>query len=126
MHFGTVRGMMTLAVLGLAAMAGCEKKQASRSPEGNSEQAKAPASQPLVPAAQMIDWCREHGVPESACTQCNQSLVAGFKAKGDWCKEHSFPESQCFKCHPELKEKFAAAYTQKYGKVPPAPLEAKN
>jgi hypothetical protein len=33
----------------------------------------------------------------------------------------SVPESQCFKCHPELKQKFAAAYKDKYGKEPSAP-----
>lgn len=49
------------------------------------------------------DWCEEHGVPESLCTQCNPKLVAAFKATGDWCAEHSLPESQCRICHPQLK-----------------------
>ena len=65
------------------------------------------------------DWCPEHGVPESICTRCNSSLTAGFQQKGDWCKEHELPESQCFKCHPDLKQKFAAAYKEKYSKEPP-------
>ncbi|MCC6900047.1 MAG: hypothetical protein IT377_13795 [Polyangiaceae bacterium] len=49
------------------------------------------------------DWCGEHDVPESQCTQCNPSLSAAFKATGDWCKEHGLPESQCKKCNPGLK-----------------------
>jgi hypothetical protein len=49
------------------------------------------------------DWCGEHQVPESLCTQCNPTLVAAFKATGDWCAEHNLPESQCRLCHPDLK-----------------------
>jgi cobalt-zinc-cadmium efflux system membrane fusion protein len=52
-----------------------------------------------VPAS---DWCSTHRIPESACTKCNPSLSAGFKARGDWCEEHGFPESLCPLCHPEL------------------------
>ncbi|MES2639614.1 MAG: hypothetical protein V4850_09015 [Myxococcota bacterium] len=49
------------------------------------------------------DWCAEHAVPESQCTQCNSSLTAAFKATDDWCAEHGLPESHCKKCNPELK-----------------------
>jgi len=49
------------------------------------------------------DWCPEHAVPESQCTQCNPSLAAAFKATNDWCAEHALPESQCRTCSPELK-----------------------
>jgi hypothetical protein len=49
------------------------------------------------------DWCQEHEVPESMCTQCNPSLAAAFKATGDWCPEHGLPESQCRLCNPDLK-----------------------
>lgn len=49
------------------------------------------------------DWCEEHQVAESQCTQCNPSLSAAFKATGDWCEEHAVPESQCRKCNPDLK-----------------------
>ena len=49
------------------------------------------------------DWCSAHEVPESLCTRCNSSLIAGFKATGDWCEEHGLPESQCLKCNPDLK-----------------------
>jgi hypothetical protein len=71
-------------------------------------------------------WCKEHGVPERLCGQCDAKLAAEFKKKGDWCKEHDRPESQCFICHPELKEKFAAQYRAKYGKEPPPIEEAKK
>jgi hypothetical protein len=49
------------------------------------------------------DWCGEHGVPESACTRCDPSLIAAFKATNDWCTEHGLPESQCLRCNPDLK-----------------------
>lgn len=49
------------------------------------------------------DWCDEHAVPESQCTQCNPELIPAFKATDDWCEEHGLPESQCLKCNPDLK-----------------------
>lgn len=49
------------------------------------------------------DWCEEHGVPESKCTQCNPKLIPAFKATHDWCEEHSLPESQCTQCNRDLK-----------------------
>lgn len=49
------------------------------------------------------DWCGEHTVPESACTRCNPSLIAAFKATNDWCVEHGLPESHCLRCNPNLK-----------------------
>ena len=48
------------------------------------------------------DWCAEHRVPESECTQCNTALIPTFKAKGDWCDEHRLPESHDRICHPGL------------------------
>ena len=66
-------------------------------------------------------WCKEHGVPEEVCGQCNSKVAAEFQKKGDWCKEHDRPDSQCFKCHPELQATFAAQYEAKYGKAPPTP-----
>jgi hypothetical protein len=60
----------------------------------------APAA--VVPGSHE-DWCAEHAVPESQCTQCNPSLAAAFKATGDWCGEHGLPESHCRKCNPDLK-----------------------
>ena len=49
------------------------------------------------------DWCVEHAIPESQCTQCNPELAAAFKATRDWCEEHGLPESHCRKCNPDLK-----------------------
>ncbi len=49
-----------------------------------------------------LDWCAEHAVPESACTQCRPSLIGQFKAKGDWCGPHGLPESHCRSCNPDI------------------------
>jgi cobalt-zinc-cadmium efflux system membrane fusion protein len=49
-----------------------------------------------------LDWCLEHAVPESQCTACDASLIAGFKQTGDWCAEHDRPESHCRLCNPGL------------------------
>ncbi len=67
---------------------------------------KAPASGHAPAGAEPgshEDWCGGHMVPESMCTRCNPTLIAGFKATGDWCAEHNMPESQCITCNPELK-----------------------
>ena len=56
----------------------------------------------IVPGS-YADWCEEHAVPETACTRCDASLVAAFKATGDWCEEHGTPKSQCVACDPALK-----------------------
>jgi cobalt-zinc-cadmium efflux system membrane fusion protein len=117
---------LLIAVVAVAAV-GCDKTDTNTSPTGSNaaptppvaEQPK-PATQPLIPVAPVKDWCPEHGVPESICVQCNASLAAGFKAKGDWDEKHSLPKSQCFQCDPSLKQKFAAAYKDKYGQEPPA------
>jgi len=50
-----------------------------------------------------VDWCAEHSVPESECTQCNPSLVEKYKASGDWCVGHSLPESHCRLCNPGIE-----------------------
>ena len=42
--------------------------------------------------------CKEHGVPEALCSQCNPALIPGFKAENDWCAGHNIPESQCKLC----------------------------
>ncbi len=121
--------LSTLLLLAVLVSAGCDKGEAT----GPKDQPKAgaptdqvaghpksAATQPLIPVAQLVDWCREHGMPESICVQCNTSLTAGFKEKGDWDEEHGLPKSQCFKCDPSLKQTFAAAFKDKYGKEPPA------
>ncbi len=32
------------------------------------------------------DWCKEHAVPESACVECNESLMP--RGKSVWCRKH--------------------------------------
>lgn len=122
----SIRSIIIAAVLVIGfAAAGCDQKDSGSSATGTdkvkpqvAEQPK-PVTQPLIPVAQVKDWCPEHGVPESICVQCNTSLAAGFKAKGDWDEKHNLPKSQCFQCDPSLKQKFAAAYKEKYGQEPP-------
>ncbi len=51
-----------------------------------------------------IDWCPEHRVPESECTQCHPELAAKWKSQpGQWCDEHGVPEAHCYLCHPSIK-----------------------
>ncbi len=104
-----------LLVLGTAALfsAGCGQARTG----GKAPRATANARQAGDDSASW--WCREHGVPEHMCGQCNASLAADLKKKGDWCKEHDRPESQCFVCHPDLEQKFASQYEAKFGKKPP-------
>lgn len=92
---------------------GCDRHDKAEKPmpaatASESSVTKAKPREPLIKKQEIEDWCPEHGVPESICTRCNSSLIAGFKEKGDWCKEHDLPDSQCFVCHPELKQKFEA------------------
>lgn len=47
------------------------------------------------------DWCAEHNVPESACVECDPSLLPRAKARG-WCKLHGVAE--CVLCNPELAQ----------------------
>lgn len=119
MHF--VRDMRIGFVLLAVAALGCDNKSEPKtSSDTGNRTAVAPTAEPLVKKTEVIDWCREHGVPESICTRCNESLIAKYKEKGDWCGGHGLPESQCFICNPEFKAKFAADYKAKYGKEPPA------
>ena len=76
-------------------------------------QVTPPQPAPLVEKKAIADWCPEHAVPESICTRCNDSLIAGFKEKGDWCAKHELPDSQCLECHPEHKAKFEAMAPKK-------------
>jgi hypothetical protein len=86
---------------------------------GGDSKAPSPAAPPVAPKApliektQVVDWCPEHGVPESICTRCNASLVDSFKKKGDWCTKHELPDSQCLTCHPELEAKLKAMAPKK-------------
>ena len=46
------------------------------------------------------DWCKEHSVPESACVECNESLMP--KAKSIWCDTHGV--HNCPFEHPEVAQ----------------------
>lgn len=111
--------------LALLALSGCGPKDKA---EGSKDDPKAVAEKKgEKKEADDGWWCKEHGVPEHDCAQCDAKVAAEYKKKGDWCKEHDRPESQCFICNPKRYEKFAAAYKTKYGKEPPAlPPEAKG
>jgi cobalt-zinc-cadmium efflux system membrane fusion protein len=52
-------------------------------------------------AAEPDDWCKEHGVPESECVECNPELMPKGKTFG-WCKTHGV--SDCPHEHPEVAE----------------------
>jgi len=51
-----------------------------------------------TPAA---DWCGEHLVPESACVECRDDLLAKPPEFG-FCRAHGVAE--CVTCHPELAQ----------------------
>lgn len=117
---GLVAGLFALTVLFAG---GCNKAEpvaqnADKEKGKEKEKDKGPAQ-----AEEKDDhggwWCKEHGVPEEKCSQCDEAYAKKCKEKGDWCEKHDRAESQCFICHPEYKEKFAAEYRTKYGKEPP-------
>lgn len=95
----SIRFTCILVLPCLLALSSCDKKQPA-------EQSNAGATQQT--AAAEPDWCAEHDIPESICTNCNKKLIADFKKSGDWCKEHDLPESHCALCNPDVKEKFEA------------------
>jgi len=102
--------LLALATVILTA-AGCSREtpQTSKS-ETSTETSPAPAPETgdghaaatVVPGS-YEDWCEEHGVPESACTRCDPSLIPAFKAVNDWDREHGVPMSQCLKHNPNLE-----------------------
>ena len=86
----------------LILLTGCRKESAPPK-EKTHKEAGGPARVSVVgpeTSAVAIDmdkgWCSGHGVPESVCTRCNESLIEKFKAGRDWCAEHGLPESQLF------------------------------
>ncbi len=80
------------------------KKATAQSSEPPANPAPAPAAAPV----EREQWCFEHGVTRDACTRCDASLIAKFKAAHDWCGEHGVPESQCVLCNPAAREKWEA------------------
>lgn len=112
---------------------GAQEKGTTSSEVGNGDSKWATSSKPPFgpdssPIKPTLDkgWCNGHGVPESVCTRCNDTLVAKFKEAGDWCKEHELPETQCAKCHPEVAALWATLKpagktgTDEHGTVPDA------
>ena len=103
-------GLVLIAVPFL--MGGCECGSKPPAADTGATKVQPPSAEKpkeqLVKKAELVDWCKEHGVPESVCTRCNAELIDGFKKKGDWCAKHDLPESQCVECHPDLKAKFEA------------------
>lgn len=97
-----------LSVLSAIVLTGCGREETSKVEAKPAAPATQKVQAPLIQPTQMVDWCKEHTVPESVCTRCNSALIAEFQKKGDWCKTHELPESQCTTCHPELKAKFEA------------------
>lgn len=88
-----------------SALTACPQESTKTTPKSDapSKATKAEHAPAGVVPGSHEDWCGEHAVPESMCTQCDPSLVAAFKATGDWCAEHGLPESQCKLCNPDLK-----------------------
>ena len=104
------RNTSLAAILVLLVGTGCGARTENAAPSARGE-AAATAEPPagsgghaegIVPGS-YADWCAEHGVQETACTRCDASLIAAFKATGDWCEEHGLPKSQDLACNPGLK-----------------------
>jgi cobalt-zinc-cadmium efflux system membrane fusion protein len=103
----TTRLSMSSLFVAFALVAGCGGSEPAKPAQGGPAPA-APAKTPIIPVKKAADWCKEHGVPESACTKCNTDLIAQFKEKGDWCDKHGVPKSQCIECDPSVAAKLAA------------------
>src|SRR5213592_4411318 len=52
-------------------------------------------------SAEQDDWCKEHGVPESVCVECNPDKYPRHRSPG-WCEEHGVHE--CPLEHPEIAQ----------------------
>ncbi|KAA0222735.1 MAG: efflux RND transporter periplasmic adaptor subunit [Planctomycetota bacterium] len=110
-RFNRVAPVLLMAALSVGV--GCDRT-ATLGGDSASEQAHAkplgPQSSPVPPTLDK-GWCGGHGVPESVCTRCDDSLIDAFKQAGDWCREHDLPESQCVKCHPGAAARWEAFRT---------------
>ncbi|MEW5873932.1 MAG: efflux RND transporter periplasmic adaptor subunit [Candidatus Zixiibacteriota bacterium] len=99
-------GPSLAALLAFAGCGGNKVEQSAPETAGHSEGDGHNHGSGVVPAEGAVtaaaDWCAEHRVPESVCTRCNASLIAGFKERGDWCAEHDLPESHCRLCNPGI------------------------
>tara|TARA_R110002096_G_scaffold77896_12_gene183512 strand:+ start:6727 stop:7095 length:369 start_codon:yes stop_codon:yes gene_type:complete len=97
-----IKNLVIFALLTLS-LAACSKDNAEAPQQATTTKANTGHAAADVTPGSHEDWCGEHAVPESQCTQCNPSLAAAFKATGDWCPEHGLPESQCLQCNPEIE-----------------------
>ena len=57
------------------------------------------------PARERDDWCAEHGVPESACVECDPHLLPAPPRTG-WCAE--FGVHECPFCNPAAVQRVAS------------------
>ena len=95
MHTRFLKYIITfaLAVLIGVFLTSCKSGGSNKTPDGQDRG-----------TTQAIDWCPEHRVPESECTQCHPELAAKWKSQpGQWCDEHGVPEAHCYLCHPNIK-----------------------
>jgi len=96
-----MKQLITISFLSLVLFLGaCKDKEGTKTEATKTETGHA--SKDVVPGSHE-DWCEEHQVPESQCTQCDPKLAAAFKATGDWCEEHGLPKSHDRKHNPDLK-----------------------
>ena len=93
---------LLIVAVTIALTTSCSKDK-NVDPAASKATASKVTSAPSVKPGSYEDWCNEHQVPESQCTECHPELIPAFKATGDWCEEHKMPESQCRKCKPDLK-----------------------
>lgn len=70
---------------------------------------------PVVPD----DWCADHGVPESVCVECDDSLMPPARSYG-WCPTHGI--SNCPTCHPEVAQLSGTPDPMPYDAVGPLTL----
>ena len=104
-----MRTPWTLVVAGaVASLAGCGGGESPKTPSATPQAPPVGNRAPLIPKKEAVDWCGEHGVPESICTRCNEDLVPDFRKRGDWCGKHRLPQSQCVACDPALEAKWKA------------------
>ncbi|MFO0865001.1 MAG: hypothetical protein U0744_10180 [Gemmataceae bacterium] len=114
-------------LLGVLVAVGCNqpgKEQAKGKGDAKSEK-KGDGKKEITKEDTKHDswWCQEHGVPESMCSLCSDTVAAKHKKEGDWCDLHDRAKSQCFKCDPSKYAKYEAMYVAKYGKAPERPPE---
>ena len=103
-----IMAVATVAIL-LVQLQSCTKRengQGGTPAPAAAAAAFGPDTSPIPPDLSK-GWCSGHGVPESVCSRCDNSLIERFKAAGDWCAEHGLPESQCTVCHPEVEALWA-------------------